>query len=98
MARRLCMSSLNLALKRIAEEGRGILLYLSQPNGGVNVDALSEGKATEQPKMDFRDYGIGAQIMVQLGVKEIRLLSSRSRNVVGLEGFNLKIVEQVDLR
>lgn len=89
---------LNLALKRIAEEGRGILLYLSQPNGGVNVDALSEGKATEQPKMDFRDYGIGAQIMVQLGVKEIRLLSSRSRNVVGLEGFNLKIVEQVDLR
>ncbi len=90
-------SSLTLALNRIAEEERGILLYLSQPNGGVNLDSLSRGKATELPKMDFRDYGIGAQILVQLGLKQIRLLSSTSRNVVGLEGFNLEIVDQVDL-
>jgi 3,4-dihydroxy 2-butanone 4-phosphate synthase / GTP cyclohydrolase II len=47
--------------------------------------------------MDFRNYGIGAQILVALGLKQIRLLSSHTRHVVALEGYNLKIVEQVQL-
>jgi 3,4-dihydroxy 2-butanone 4-phosphate synthase/GTP cyclohydrolase II len=88
---------IDLSLKRIAEEGRGILLYLSQPGGGVDLKAFETGRPFEAPKMDFRDYGIGAQILVELGLKQIRLMSSTSRNVVGLEGFNLEIVEQVEV-
>lgn len=85
------------SLRRIAEEGQGILLYISQPYGGIDFSALDPGKLLQGRKMDFRDYGIGAQILVQLGLKKIRLLSSTNRNVVGLEGYNLEIVEQVDI-
>jgi 3,4-dihydroxy 2-butanone 4-phosphate synthase/GTP cyclohydrolase II len=47
--------------------------------------------------MDFRDYGIGAQILVELGLKQIRLMSSTQRRVVGIDGYDLEIVEQIDL-
>ena len=57
---------------------------------------MKEGKL-ETLDMDFRDYGIGAQILVALGLNKIRLLSSTPRKVVALEGYNLEIVEQVPL-
>ena len=48
-------------------------------------------------KMDFRDYGIGAQILVELGIRKIRILSGTNRKVVGLDGYDLEIVEQINV-
>jgi 3,4-dihydroxy 2-butanone 4-phosphate synthase/GTP cyclohydrolase II len=56
-----------------------------------------EGKLADGPPMSFRDYGIGAQILVALGLGQIRLLSNSARRVVGLDGYGLEIVEQVAL-
>jgi len=92
--------ALQKALKMIAEAGHGLLLYIEQPNSGIRV---IEGKDPADlrdvgpTKMDFRDYGIGAQILVELGLKKIRLLSSTQRKVVGLDGYDLEIVEQIEL-
>jgi len=87
--------ALDASLRRIADEEHGIFLYISQPYGGIDFTQVDPGKKPKPSRMDFRDYGIGAQILVDLGLKKIRVLSSTSRNVVGLEGFNLEIVEQV---
>ena len=92
--------SLNAAMERIAQEKHGVLLYIEQPKGGVRVTTSPkdpELKDVGPMKMDFRDYGIGAQILGALGLRQIRLLSSTKRKVVGLDGFDLEIVEQVDL-
>jgi len=92
--------SLNKAMQLIAEKGHGLLLYIEQPQGGIRV-IQEQGKAAAKEvgpmKMDFRDYGIGAQILVELGLKKIRLLSSTQRKVVGLDGYDLEIVEQIEL-
>ncbi len=91
------------ALERVAKEGRGVVLYIGQPGGGIpnflhSRAPSKKGKAQLPPgKMDFRDYGIGAQILVALGLKKIRLLTTHSLHVVALEGYNLEIVEQVPL-
>ncbi|MEN8735427.1 MAG: 3,4-dihydroxy-2-butanone-4-phosphate synthase, partial [Lentimonas sp.] len=71
-------NSLHTAMQKISETGHGVLLYIEQPQGGVRV---IEGKEREiaPSKMDFRDYGIGAQILVALGLQKIRLLSSTQR-------------------
>ena len=92
--------ALNAALGMIAEVGHGVLLYIEQPQGGVRVIESGDEAALKDvasAKMDFRDYGIGAQILVALGLKKIRLLSSTQRKVVALDGYNLEIVEQIDL-
>lgn len=92
--------SLNQALKHIAEAKHGVLLYIEQPKGGIQVISSKSGPAVKEvgpAKMDFRDYGIGAQILVALGLQKIRLLSSTQRKVVGLDGYDLEITEQVDL-
>ncbi|MEM8867984.1 MAG: 3,4-dihydroxy-2-butanone-4-phosphate synthase [Verrucomicrobiota bacterium] len=93
-------SSLTSALEMIAEAKHGVLLYIEQPQGGIRV--IEGAKTTDlkevgPSKMDFRDYGIGAQILVDLGLKKIRLLSSTQRRVVGIDGYDLEIIEQVDL-
>jgi 3,4-dihydroxy 2-butanone 4-phosphate synthase / GTP cyclohydrolase II len=88
------------AMKKIAEAQHGVLLYIEQPQGGVRVIAGKTETALKEvgpAKMDFRDYGIGAQILVALGLKKIRLLSSTQRKVVGIDGYDLEIVEQVDV-
>jgi 3,4-dihydroxy 2-butanone 4-phosphate synthase/GTP cyclohydrolase II len=92
-------NSLQAAMEAINEAGHGVLLYIEQPQGGVRVieDKTSETKEIGPSKMDFRDYGIGAQILVDLGLKKIRLLSSTQRKVIGLDGYDLEIVEQIDL-
>ena len=85
------------ALDMIAENGSGTLLYMESRKHDF---ADKKGKAdlrqaSNTPKMDFRDYGIGAQILVALGIKKIRLLSRDRRKVVGLEGYGLEIVEHI---
>ena len=81
----------------LAKEGTGALLYMEprkkDPLG--LAEETSQGSPLLQPKMDFRDYGIGAQILAALGLKKLRLLSRDHRKVVGLEGYGLEIVERV---
>jgi 3,4-dihydroxy 2-butanone 4-phosphate synthase/GTP cyclohydrolase II len=92
--------SIQQALQFIAKEKNGVFLYIKQKNGGIH---LPDDKDTRQAKkigagkMDFRDYGIGAQILVALGLQKIRLLSNTQRKVVGLDGYDLEIVEQIEL-
>lgn len=86
------------ALQQIAAAKHGALVYVEQPQGGVRIIDHSDTAATKQlspANMDFRDYGIGAQILVALGLKKIRLLSGTARKVVGLDGYGLEIVEQI---
>lgn len=92
------------ALRRVAEAGRGVVLYMCQSGGGIPAHLSSRvpAKVGQKPsaapgKMDFRDYGIGAQILVGLGLRQIRLLTTHSLRVVALDGYNLEIVEQVPL-
>ncbi len=92
--------NLDRALARIRAEDRGVLLYLEKPHGGLNVPDKPGTKLLPNiapSAMDIRDYGIGAQILVELGLKQIRLLSNNNRRVVALDGYDLEIVEQIPL-
>jgi 3,4-dihydroxy 2-butanone 4-phosphate synthase / GTP cyclohydrolase II len=96
------------ALMRIAAEGRGVFLYMTQPGGGLHLKrpAASFSAPNAQPatdcaiepaSMDFRGYGLGAQILASLGLRRIRLLSSSRRRPVALDGYGLEILEQIPL-
>jgi 3,4-dihydroxy 2-butanone 4-phosphate synthase/GTP cyclohydrolase II len=88
--------SLEASLAAIARAGRGVVLYMEPANSGEVLLHRLKAKAGEvPPPMDFRDYGTGAQILSELGLKKIRLLSNSTRKVVGLDGYGLEIVEQV---
>jgi 3,4-dihydroxy 2-butanone 4-phosphate synthase / GTP cyclohydrolase II len=82
------------SLAAVAKEGRGVVLYM-QPSNESLGRCLAAKPGEAPPPMDFRDYGIGAQILVALGLGKIRLLSNSTRKVVGLDGYGLEIVEQV---
>lgn len=90
---------LRASLKRVAEEGRGALVFVSRPDKGLS--SLEAPRSAEPGghggKGSFRDYGIGAQILTSLGLSKIRLLSNSSRHVVALEGYGLEIVENVPI-
>lgn len=87
------------SLGAVAREGRGVVLYMQPTNPAeVLVGCLGAGPGEAPPPMSLRDYGIGAQILSALGLRKIRLLSSNSRKVVGLDGYGLEIVEQVSPR
>ena len=105
-----CGRQLGAAMQRIADEGRGILLYLNQEGRGIGLankirayqlqdDGLDTVEANEQLgfKADQRDYGIGAQVLGDLGVKTMRLLTNNPRKFIGLEGYGLSVVESVPL-
>lgn len=106
-----CGSKLESALKQIDAEGVGVLLYMRQEgraNGLVNklknYASQDQGLGTGEAKhrlgspSDLRDYGIGAQILRELGVRKLRLLSNNPRKIKGLEGHGIEIVERVPIQ
>jgi 3,4-dihydroxy 2-butanone 4-phosphate synthase/GTP cyclohydrolase II len=105
-----CGRQLEKAMQIISRERKGIVLYMSQEGRGIGlVDKLrayslqDKGMDTVEAnealgyEADLRDYGIGAQILVDLGVKQIKLLTNNPRKIVGLEGYGLKVSERVPL-
>jgi 3,4-dihydroxy 2-butanone 4-phosphate synthase/GTP cyclohydrolase II len=101
-----CGAQLEVAMERIATEGRGILLYLSQEGRGIGLankirayELQDEGFDTVEAnerlgfKADQRDYGMGVQILRELGVRSMRLMSNNPRKLVGIEGYGLSVSE-----
>lgn len=106
-----CGPQLQHALRQIAESGRGVLVYMRQEGRGIGLapkilayklqekgyDTVEANLELGYP-MDLREYGIGAQILVDLGLRRIRLLTNNPRKLVGLEGYGLEVVGQVPIR
>jgi 3,4-dihydroxy 2-butanone 4-phosphate synthase / GTP cyclohydrolase II len=105
-----CGQQLEDALLKIEEEGRGVLLYLAQEGRGIGLlnklrayRLQEEGVDTVDANIrlglpaDLRDYGIGAQILVDLGLSSIRILTNNPKKIIGLEGYGLSVVDQVPI-
>ena len=103
-----CGTQLRRAMERIAQEGRGVILYINQEGRGIGLGNKLKAYALQDQGLDtveanqalgfgpdLRDYGIGAQILVDLGLKDLRLLTNNPRKIVGLEGYGLRVVERV---
>jgi 3,4-dihydroxy 2-butanone 4-phosphate synthase/GTP cyclohydrolase II len=107
-----CGSQLHRAMAQIAAEGKGVLLYMRQEGRGIGLlNKLRAYRLQQEERLDtveanqrlgfaadLRHYGIGAQILIDLGVKQLRLLTNNPKKVVGLEGYDLHIVERLEIQ
>ncbi len=105
-----CGDQLHEALRRIGEEKRGVLLYMRQEGRGIGLlnklkayhlqdeglDTVEANEALGFPA-DLRDYGIGAEILAELGIKELRLMTNNPKKISGIYGFGLKVVERIPI-
>jgi len=105
-----CGDQLHEALRKIGEEGRGVLLYMRQEGRGIGLlnklkayhlqdegmDTVEANEALGFPA-DLRDYGIGAEILAELGIKELRLMTNNPKKISGIYGFGLKVVERIPI-
>ncbi len=105
-----CGDQLQMALEKIEEEGRGVVLYIAQEGRGIGLinklrayELQDKGMDTVEAnaalgfKADLRDYGLGAQVLADLGLRKLRLMTNNPKKVSGLQGYGLEIVEHVPL-
>ena len=106
-----CGNQLHAALRQISEEGDGVLVYMRQEGRGIGLAAKIHAYKLQEEDLDtveantklgfpvdLRDYGLGAQILFDLGVRQFRFLTNNPKKVIGLEGYGIQMIEQVPIR